>query len=44
MVNLNARNEVWRLYGDSVDSDISYGNFIVQLVWKLSGVFMEKTW
>ena len=32
---------VWRLYGDSVESDTFFRDFMVKLVWKLSGVFME---
>ena len=31
-----------RLYGDSVECDTFYGDTIVKLVWRLSGVFMEK--
>ena len=34
---------VWRQCGDSVESDAFYGDFMVKLVWRLSGVFMEKT-
>ena len=34
---------VWRLYGDSVENDTFYGNFMVKLVEKLSGGFMEET-
>ena len=32
-----------RLYGDRVESDPFYGYFMVKLVWRLSGIFMEKT-
>ena len=27
-----------------MESDTFYGDFMVKLVWRLSGVFMEKTW
>ena len=44
MVNLITRMEiVWSLYGDSVDSDTFYVDFMVKLVWRFSGIFMEKT-
>ena len=33
-----------RLYGNSVGSDTLYGDFMVELAWRLSGEFMEKTW
>ena len=40
MVNLITRMvTVCRLYGDSENSDTYFG-----LIWRLSGVFMEKTW
>ena len=35
---------VWRCYGDSVESDTFYGDFVVKSVWRLSRVFTEKTW
>ena len=41
MVNLITSR---RLYGDSVESVTFYGDFMVKLVWRLSRVFMEKTW
>ena len=46
MVNLITSQEwlVWRLYGDSEESDTFHGDFMVKLVWRLSGVLMEKTW
>ena len=31
---------VWRFYEDSVEADALYS----QLIWRLSGVFMAKTW
>ena len=34
---------VWRLYGDSVESDTCYGDFMAKLVRRLSEFFMEKT-
>ena len=27
-----------------MESDTFYGDFVVKLVWRLSGVFIEKTW
>ena len=33
-----------RQCGDSVEIDTFYGDFMVELAWKLSGEFMEKTW
>ena len=30
---------VWRLYGDSVETDTFYGDFMVKLLWRLSEVF-----
>ena len=30
-------------YGDSVENGTFYEDFMVKLVWRLSGVFMEKT-
>ena len=48
MVNLITRmvrmGILWRLYGDSVESDTFYEDFMVKLVWRLCWVFMEKTW
>ena len=44
MVNPITKMLVWRLYGDGVESDTFYGDFMIKLVWKLSGVFMEKIW
>ena len=35
---------VWRMYGDSVESDTFHGDFMVKFVWILSGVFLQKTW
>ena len=36
---------LWRLHGDSVESDTFYGDMMaVKLVWILSGVSMERTW
>ena len=34
---------MWRLYGDGVESDTIYRDFIVKSVGRLSEVFMEKT-
>ena len=45
MINLIIRIWlVWRLCGDGVKSDTFYGDLMVKLDWKLSEVFMEKTW
>ena len=27
-----------------VESDTLYGDFMVNLVWRFSGAFMERTW
>ena len=32
------------MYEYSEGSDTFYGDFMAQLVWRLSEVFMEKTW
>ena len=41
MLNLITRMDSmeteWRLYGDSVESDTFYGDFMVKLLWRLSG-------
>ena len=29
---------MWRLCGDSMESDTFYGDFVVKLIWRLSGV------
>ena len=42
MVNLITRMVIGRLYGDNVESDTFYGDFMVKLVWRLSGIIMEK--
>ena len=39
MVNL-----ITRMYKDSVESGTFYGDFMVKLILRLSGVFVEKTW
>ena len=43
MVNLITRMVCMEYEGDSVESDTFYGDFMVKLAWKLSGVSMEKT-
>ena len=43
MANLIIKSLVRRLFEDIVKSDTFYGDFIVKLVWRLSGIFMEKT-
>ena len=39
---------VWRLYGDSMGNDTFHGDFMIKLIWRLSGtlichVFSMKT-
>ena len=34
---------IWSMYGDSVESDTLYGDFMVKLIWRLPRVFIEKT-
>ena len=35
---------IWQMYGDSVESDTFYGDFMVKSVWRLFGVFIEELW
>ena len=42
MVTLITKMVCWRLSGDNVESDTFYEDFMVKLVWKLSGVFLDK--
>ena len=46
MVNLITRmismEIVWRQCGQ--ESDTFYGDFMVKLIWRLSGAFIKKTW
>ena len=44
MVNLITRMVSMEIDGERVESDTFYGDFMVKLVWRLSGVFIEKTW
>ena len=42
LVNLITRMVCMEIYGDSAESGTFYRDFILKLVWRLSGVFMKK--
>ena len=44
MINLITRMVSVRLCGDNVEKNTFCGDFMVILVWRLSGIFLEETW
>ena len=42
MVNLITKLVAWRLYGEGVESDTLYRDFMVKSVWRLSEALIEK--